>query len=107
VADRIAFLLLQQHGGLNKRALPAWRYDSAVLAVARCLSVTSGVASKRMDGSSWIFAARLLFTNPTPCFKEIRVSTKLQNFLRNFEPNFARQRVVNLARQKVTFSATN
>ena len=60
--------------------LPARRYASAGTSygpVSVCLSQV-GVLSKWVDGSSWFLAHRLLSTRPTPCFKEIHLSTKIR-----------------------------
>jgi len=48
-----------------------------VLAMALCPCLPQvGVLSKWMDRIIWLLAWGLLSTSPTPCFKEIQVSTK-------------------------------
>jgi len=46
------------------------------VSVSFCLSQV-GVLSKCLDGSSWFLACRLLWIDPTLCFKQIRVCSKM------------------------------
>ena len=54
------------------------RYGPVSVSVSVCLSVTSRVLSKGMNGLIWFLARGLLSTSPTLCFKEIQVSTKIR-----------------------------
>jgi len=65
----------------QKEHVRAWRYASAVYAMAWCLSVSlsqASVLSKRLNESKWFFAKRLLSACPTLRRKEFGVSPKIR-----------------------------